>query len=369
MLELLPGACVPGAGGGEGRGASSRCKASGPHLDTTPAHRASHTQIHTSSQPWVRGEHHDIQVTLARLFTQLHAAQRRAASFASTPATSTAADAASATAAAEATAGPSNRGGAAGSSAPPSLFAQQQQLLAVARDQGAYTHLVEVSRKFWVRAEDVAEFEYHVLQHLPVCGLQTMSSGGGGATSSGAPGASGGGLGSAAVAGSAPSLMNSGGGALAAAGAGGRAASVFASHASRRFEQEAEEASEDERSEGSFLLGPAPRGVPGSMTRSAASLAGVRQVVNLLYLDNASLELYHNLLYGRPYSAMVRPLASGGGSAAWRTPLLSCRARARSGPRTCEPPRRAVLCGHVAWRGARSCVCGGRATACVRATR
>ena len=29
-------------------------------------------------------------------------------------------------------------------------------------------------------------------------------------------------------------------------------------------------------------------------------------IVNTLYLDNSSLELYHNMLYGRPQSTQVR---------------------------------------------------------------
>ncbi len=50
---------------------------------------------------------------------------------------------------------------------------------------------------------------------------------------------------------------------------------------------------------------------PSSSVGGAAALwaecdSASRDMVNCMFLDNASLELYHNLLYGRPYSTTLQ---------------------------------------------------------------
>jgi hypothetical protein len=74
------------------------------------------------------------------------------------------------------------------------------------------------------------------------------------------------------------------------------------------------------RSPGSVASGRLGAGAPSRSTGSASAGHAVQHqqdaispepdigdpcVVNLLYLDNPSLEMYHHLLYGRPYSTLV----------------------------------------------------------------
>ncbi|GLI60748.1 hypothetical protein VaNZ11_002977 [Volvox africanus] len=151
-------------------------------------------KVHINGQPWVRGDHHDIQVSLSRIFSQLHSA-------------------------AVAAGGGGGRGGDSGPSAPGAALV------------GSSHHKDYNNNTYWVRLEDMALVKHVLMQHMAV---------------QPPPGNS------AAV----TADVNSG---------GGGAAAMWA---------ECDTASHD--------------------------------MVNCIFLDNASLELYHNLLYGRPYSTTLQ---------------------------------------------------------------
>ncbi|PNH05067.1 Radial spoke head 1, partial [Tetrabaena socialis] len=111
------GGAVGTSGRGDKEAARQQQHTHSPRAAADPARLA---QFHINRQPWVRGDYHDIQVTLSRTFSQLHSATFAAA------------------AAAGPAAGPSSLSGA--GPAP----AQQ--------------HHKEFTRAtFWIRADDVAE--------------------------------------------------------------------------------------------------------------------------------------------------------------------------------------------------------------------
>ncbi|EFJ45121.1 hypothetical protein VOLCADRAFT_94637, partial [Volvox carteri f. nagariensis] len=144
-------------------------------------------KVHINGQPWVRGDHHDIQ---------LHAAAVAA-------------------------------GGAGYASAPTSAAAASSRGLTGTPGAVAGHHKDFTNSTFWVRLEDVALVKHVLMQHMAVQ----------------------------------PPPTN----AAAAAGAATGSAALWA---------ECDSASAD--------------------------------LVNCTFLDNASLELYHNLLYGRPYATTLQ---------------------------------------------------------------
>jgi SPX domain protein involved in polyphosphate accumulation len=199
--------------------------------------------MHTAHLPWVRGDHHDIQVTLRRLFTQLHAGERAAA----------------------AAAGSSNQASKSNHPTSTSTLAQHSHQQSYQQQyQPASMHMqqVQVSRMFWVRLEDLAEVEFHVLQHMPAVG--------------------GGGSGSQKL--STPGALE------ARCGGSGGARALLSPRTS--------------------VAGGGGVGGAGSGTALQDDVHCRR--VSQVYLDNKSLELYHSMLYGRPYATTV-----GGG---WRLP-------------------------------------------------
>ncbi|GIL50672.1 hypothetical protein Vafri_6796 [Volvox africanus] len=150
-------------------------------------------KVHINGQPWVRGDHHDIQVSLSRIFSQLHSAAVAAGG-----------------------------GGGGGDSGPSTSGAALM---------GSSHHKDYNNNTYWVRLEDVALVKHVLMQHMAV----QPPPGNSAATTA---------------------AVNSG---------GGGAAAMWA---------ECDAASQD--------------------------------MVNCMFLDNASLELYHNLLYGRPYSTTLQ---------------------------------------------------------------
>lgn len=289
---------------------------------TTPCERAfcalCVVQRHVSGQAWVRGDHHDMQLTLGRIFSMLHTMPHAAPPAVNTPHT----------------VGSSHSGQGGLSSA---LAAQQQQQHsrhdafdpATGLGARAGTKTVEVSRKFWVRAEDVAEVYYTVLQHLPLVETPKQSEA---APQSASP--------PARPAPRTPSRMSvpaSSSGPLphlrvpgtdsGGWGAGGRSplsgtspvrGPALAVNPSMEAPPHALGHSRSmgraSGSQGGARHASSPGASGGLMAWGARGGSGAaaeedeedEDTVNLLYLDNGALELYHNLLYGRPYASLVR---------------------------------------------------------------
>ncbi|KAG2487916.1 hypothetical protein HYH03_013496 [Edaphochlamys debaryana] len=174
-------------------------------------------KVFINRQPWVRGEHHDIQVTLSRIFSQLHSA---AVAFGGPAAAAPGAAGGPSTSASS-----SSAGAVAGTgSVAPGLPGRPSGLLAMGGSHKDYT-----KSTYWVKPDDAARVKHVLMQHLVLLPAPTNAS-------------------------------------------------------------------------------AAP---PSSSAAGAAALwaeldTESRDLVNTIFLDNPSLELYHTLLYGRPYTTTLQ---------------------------------------------------------------